>query len=149
MSACGFINAARTLSSSAGPCSHMLRQWHGYFSCSELQNPQSSTDQRPLLSAGHNDNVDIDRLGGFYHSLNILLYCPACDWLNLENGTQVDMKECHILLSLYFFSFFVTFPWELRLTMYIQRILAEEWVAILKHPYSPKTFKTNLNNLNM
>lgn len=48
------------LPSFAGPCSHMPHQWHGYFSYSELQNPQSSTDQRPLLSAGHNENVDTD-----------------------------------------------------------------------------------------
>lgn len=36
----------------------------------------------------------------YYHSLNILLYCPACDWLNLDNSKQVIMKKCCILLSL-------------------------------------------------
>lgn len=73
--------------------------------------------------------------GDYYHSLNILLYCPACDWLNLENCKQVITKESCILLLLSA-SLFLIFPWDLRspYTMYIQSILAEECVAILKHP---------------
>lgn len=99
MSACGFIKPAKTLSSSSGPCSHMPHQCHSYFSCSELQNPQSSTDQRPLLPLVIMIMWILIDEGDYYHILNILLYCPACVWLNLENSKQVIVKECWILLS--------------------------------------------------
>lgn len=99
VSVCGFIYPARMLSSSAGPCSHMPHQWHGYFNCSELQNPQSSTDQRPLLWAGHNDHVDIDRPRG----LLSFTECPvtlSCMRFRLSLSKQVITRRSCFLLSL-------------------------------------------------
>lgn len=62
--------------------------------------------------------------GDYYHSLNILLYCPACDSLNLEYSKQVIMKESCFRLSL---SVFVPLPRDLKLpcSMYIKSILAK------------------------
>lgn len=38
--------------------------------------------------------------GDYYHSQNVLLYCPAWDWLSVQNSKQVIMKKCCFLLSL-------------------------------------------------
>lgn len=49
--------------------------------------------------------------GDYYHPLNILFYCPACEWITLENGKQV--MERYILLSLSV-GFFFPFPCDLK-----------------------------------
>lgn len=74
--------------------------------------------------------------GDYYHSLNILLYCPTC--LNLENSKQVIMKE----RSSRSFSFY---PFLLCPDVASERTtstLAEECEAILK-----KTTKNKQDHL--
>lgn len=114
VSACGFANSARTLSSFAGPCSHMPNQRRSYFSCSELQNPQSSTDQHPLLSARYNDYVDIDRPGGLL-SFTEYAFISSHMWL-AQSGKQKTSNHVSFFHSAFvFFSFFASFLCDLRL----------------------------------
>lgn len=52
--------------------------------------------------------------GDYYRSLNMLLFCPTCDWLNLESRKQAIMYPS-FTLPLFFFSFFTSFLCDLRL----------------------------------
>lgn len=79
VSVCGSARPARTVRRS-GPAAPGSPRWPDRLSAiltaPKLLKPQASSDQRPLLSAGRNDNVDVDRLD-CYNRLEVAGHRPA------------------------------------------------------------------------